>query len=314
MLRVYNCIVQEHDLRLVVLAAIVCLLASFTAINLVHHVRRSAGHMRKIWLGVAATASGFGIWATHFIAMLAFAPGIPSGYNVTLTLLSLIAAIVLTGIGLGVALSRTLPGARMARRRDSRRRHRHHALYRHGGLRGAGADRLGSRSGHRVDRRRRADRRRGDQGRPDRRRAKVEDLRRAAAHHRHLQPPFHRDGRGLDHPRPQDHRSRNGPSDRLARGRGGAGEPGDPASRLLRPCPRHTRPPAAGAGNRPHARPRQRRRRRPAGLRRRDDRHRQPELCQPGRRRRGKRRRRPSVVVPARRIDADRSCLAVPAS
>jgi diguanylate cyclase (GGDEF)-like protein len=110
-LRVYTCIVQEHDLRLVVLAAIVCALASFTAINLLHHVRRSTGQMRRIWLGVAATASGSGIWATHFIAMLAFAPGIPSGYNVALTVLSLIAAMVLTGIGLGVALSRTLPGA-----------------------------------------------------------------------------------------------------------------------------------------------------------------------------------------------------------
>src|SRR3954453_20449409 len=111
MLRVYTCIVQEHDLRLVVLAALVCTLASFTAINLVHHVRKSDGLMRRVWLGIAATASGFGIWATHFIAMLAFAPGIPSGYNITLTVLSLIAAIVLTGIGLGVALSRTLPGA-----------------------------------------------------------------------------------------------------------------------------------------------------------------------------------------------------------
>src|SRR6185503_1967280 len=38
-------------------------------------------------------------------------PGIPSGYNVALTVLSLIAAMVLTGVGLGVALSRTLPGA-----------------------------------------------------------------------------------------------------------------------------------------------------------------------------------------------------------
>ena len=43
--------------------------------------------------------------------MLAFSPGIPSGYNVALTVLSLVAAIVLTGIGLAVALSRTLPGA-----------------------------------------------------------------------------------------------------------------------------------------------------------------------------------------------------------
>src|SRR5438093_1246503 len=63
MLRVYTCIVHEHDLRLVVLAAIVCSLASFTAINLVHHVRRSTGQMRRVWLCVAATASGFGIGA-----------------------------------------------------------------------------------------------------------------------------------------------------------------------------------------------------------------------------------------------------------
>jgi NO-binding membrane sensor protein with MHYT domain len=111
MLRVYTCIVQEHDLRLVVLAAFVCALASFTAVNLVHHVRRSAGQLRQIWLCVAATASGCGIFATHFIAMLAFAPGIPSGYNVALTFLSLVAAIVITGVGLGVSLSRTVPGA-----------------------------------------------------------------------------------------------------------------------------------------------------------------------------------------------------------
>ena len=37
--------------------------------------------------------------------------GIPSGYNIALTLLSLVAAIVLTGIGLASPLSRTLPGA-----------------------------------------------------------------------------------------------------------------------------------------------------------------------------------------------------------
>jgi diguanylate cyclase len=110
MLTVYNCIVNEHDFRLVGLAAIICALASFTAMTLLHHVRKSSGHMRYVWLAVAATATGFGIWATHFIAMLAFSPGIPSGYNVALTAASLVAAIMLTGLGLGVAVSRTLPG------------------------------------------------------------------------------------------------------------------------------------------------------------------------------------------------------------
>ncbi|WP_163778845.1 MHYT domain-containing protein, partial [Proteus mirabilis] len=44
--------------------------------------------------------------STHFIAMLAFQPGLPSGYNIALTLLSLAAAIVLTGVGLTIGISR----------------------------------------------------------------------------------------------------------------------------------------------------------------------------------------------------------------
>jgi diguanylate cyclase len=104
MLTVYNCVVHAHDLRLVGLAAVICLLASFTAINLLNHVRSSTGHMRVVWLCVSATATGFGIWATHFIAMLAFSPGVPTAYNIALTFLSLIAAICLTGAGLAVAL------------------------------------------------------------------------------------------------------------------------------------------------------------------------------------------------------------------
>jgi diguanylate cyclase (GGDEF)-like protein/PAS domain S-box-containing protein len=104
MLTVYNCVMTEHDLRLVGLAAVICALASFTAISLLHHVRRSSGHMRLAWLAVSATSTGFGIWATHFIAMLAFSPGLPSAYNIILTIFSLIAAIFLTGTGLAVAV------------------------------------------------------------------------------------------------------------------------------------------------------------------------------------------------------------------
>ncbi|HEY6258520.1 MAG TPA: EAL domain-containing protein [Xanthobacteraceae bacterium] len=104
MLTVYNCIMTAHDLRLVGLAAVICTLASFTAISLLHHVGRSSGYMRLIWLAVSATSTGSGIWATHFIAMLAFEPGLPTAYNIELTVFSLIAAIFLTGTGLAVAV------------------------------------------------------------------------------------------------------------------------------------------------------------------------------------------------------------------
>jgi diguanylate cyclase (GGDEF)-like protein/PAS domain S-box-containing protein len=104
MLKIYNCIATAHDLKLVVLAAIVCSLSSFAAIRLLRHARAARGQMRHIWLVVAAVAIGFGIWATHFIAMLAFSPGIPSGYNIGLTFLSLIAAILLTAAGFAVSM------------------------------------------------------------------------------------------------------------------------------------------------------------------------------------------------------------------
>src|SRR5580700_10169911 len=104
MLKVYNCIATEHDLKLVALAAFVCILASIAAIRLLRYARNSAGRMRGVWLTVSAISTGFGIWATHFIAMLAFRPGMPDGYNIELTILSLIAAILLTGAGLTVSL------------------------------------------------------------------------------------------------------------------------------------------------------------------------------------------------------------------
>ena len=106
MLKVYDCIATAHDLKLVALAALICALASITAINLLRHARKSTDHMRNLWLAISAISTGFGIWATHFVAMLAFTPGIPSGYNVALTILSLVAAIVLTGAGLTVSLAR----------------------------------------------------------------------------------------------------------------------------------------------------------------------------------------------------------------
>src|SRR5689334_20109898 len=72
MLTVYNCIVNDHDFRLVGLAALICTLASFTAMTLLRHVRRSDGGLRAAWLLVAATATGFGIAAIHYTGMAAF--------------------------------------------------------------------------------------------------------------------------------------------------------------------------------------------------------------------------------------------------
>ena len=104
MFQVLNCLTVEHDWRLVVLAGAVCLLASAVAISLFHRAQATQGGARLIWLSLDAAAAGCGIWATHFIAILAYDPGAGAGYNLGLTILSLLFAVLITGVGLSVAL------------------------------------------------------------------------------------------------------------------------------------------------------------------------------------------------------------------
>jgi PAS domain S-box-containing protein len=108
MFRVINCLTTEHDWRLVVVAGCVCLLASFTAISLFNHARAASGKTRLTWILIGGAAAGSGIWATHFIAVLAYGPGIPVGFDIARTALSLLAAAGLTALGLSIAIY--LPG------------------------------------------------------------------------------------------------------------------------------------------------------------------------------------------------------------
>jgi diguanylate cyclase (GGDEF)-like protein len=105
MYQVWNCLSTEHDWRLVLLAGSVCFLASAVAISLFDRARASQGSARLVWLALDALVSGCGIWATHFIAILAYAPSSDAGYSIRVTLLSLVFAMLITGVGLGTALS-----------------------------------------------------------------------------------------------------------------------------------------------------------------------------------------------------------------
>ena len=103
MSEVLSTLYHQHDIRLVILAAFICALSSFAGVSILTHARRAVGVVRTVWLAIAAVSVGFGIWATHFIAMLSFDVGFPAGYDVGLTLASLLIAIAVCGAGLVVA-------------------------------------------------------------------------------------------------------------------------------------------------------------------------------------------------------------------
>ena len=104
MFQVYACLTNDHDWRLVVLAGAVCLLASAVAVILFHRAQATTGRTQFVWLALDAAAAGCGIWATHFIAMLAYDPAVGTGYNLAITILSLLIAVLITGAGLAAAL------------------------------------------------------------------------------------------------------------------------------------------------------------------------------------------------------------------
>ncbi|MEU9040313.1 MULTISPECIES: MHYT domain-containing protein [unclassified Kitasatospora] len=63
----------------------------------------ASGAARRNWLVTAAAAIGSGIWTMHFVAMFGFAvDGTELRYNVPLTVLSLVVAVLVTGLGLTV--------------------------------------------------------------------------------------------------------------------------------------------------------------------------------------------------------------------
>lgn len=94
MFHVLECIVGQHDLRLVLLAALVWIVGSAALFLLLARSSDCVEVRRRQWLAIAALAAGVGVWATHFIAMLAYNGSMPLRFDPQLTALSVLFAIL----------------------------------------------------------------------------------------------------------------------------------------------------------------------------------------------------------------------------
>lgn len=91
---------STYNLSLVFLSIIIAIIASFAALDLGIRIHKAKGFARNLWLFGGAFAMGMGIWSMHFIAMLAFHLSIPVTYNLTLVIISIIPAIISSGLAL----------------------------------------------------------------------------------------------------------------------------------------------------------------------------------------------------------------------
>jgi signal transduction histidine kinase len=92
-------VVAEHDAKLVLVAGLICLLACYTALTLIARAGKPGKTSSDPWLTAAAAVIGCGVWAVHFVTLLAYQPGLRVGYDPGQALLAAAAGIVCSGLG-----------------------------------------------------------------------------------------------------------------------------------------------------------------------------------------------------------------------
>ena len=92
-----------YDPALIALSILVAIQGGYVSLQLACRLPQLHGARKKWVLAVAAIALGGGIWAMHFIGMLALQLPVAINYDVLLTLVSFLVSILVTGIGLYIA-------------------------------------------------------------------------------------------------------------------------------------------------------------------------------------------------------------------
>ncbi|KZM51477.1 EAL domain-containing protein [Labrenzia sp. OB1] len=93
MLTVLSCIAFEHDPLFVLLAVIILTVGSVLTMRLFARVRRTHGSLKYLWLLLSGLIAGGTIWSTHFLAMIAYESPFILGYDLGLTVMSLVVAV-----------------------------------------------------------------------------------------------------------------------------------------------------------------------------------------------------------------------------
>ncbi|MFJ4395117.1 putative bifunctional diguanylate cyclase/phosphodiesterase [Pseudomonas sp. NPDC089396] len=104
----------SYSFSLVLISLCVAILASYTALDLTGRIATAKGRAVYLWMGGGALAMGIGVWSMHFIGMLAFSLPIDLGYDVGLTALSLLIAVLSSGFALWLVSQSSLPILQLA--------------------------------------------------------------------------------------------------------------------------------------------------------------------------------------------------------
>jgi len=89
----------EYNLVLVFLSVLIAMQGGYVSLTLANWLGQASGIRRKSLLAASALSLGIGIWAMHFIGMLAVNLPVVVTYDVLTTLLSALVCVLLVGLG-----------------------------------------------------------------------------------------------------------------------------------------------------------------------------------------------------------------------
>ena len=110
----HSAMAMSYNYYLVALSVAISILASYAALDLAGRVTAARGHIRIAWLSGGACAMGMGIWAMHYIGMLACSLPVAVGYDLPTVAGSLLCAILASGTALFVVSRRRMTPVHLA--------------------------------------------------------------------------------------------------------------------------------------------------------------------------------------------------------
>ena len=102
--RIIHCIAHDHDWRISVFAALICMAGLGVSTHVMQKMGRRDPDRRRRAVLLAVMIGALSIWTTHFVAMQGFVAGVPVRYNPFLTVASLGIALAMIGLTIGSTL------------------------------------------------------------------------------------------------------------------------------------------------------------------------------------------------------------------
>lgn len=99
---------EDHNLILVVISIIIAIVTSYSALNITLKITNATKENKPFWLVSGSIVMGAGVWAMHFIGMIAHESHAMVEYNISITIISMFASVLSAFLAFYITMQQTI--------------------------------------------------------------------------------------------------------------------------------------------------------------------------------------------------------------